>query len=181
MIPLYEESIYLRTNMFDQNSDDFYMAMALKEAQKAKSFDEVPVGAIIVDKDKVIARAYNQVETLKDPTAHAEMIAITQATSFLGNKWLSECSIYVTIEPCSMCAGALVLARIDNIVYGAADPKTGACGSIFNVASNEKLNHKINVRNGVLEDQCGYMLSEFFLKKRKSGKKKGSANGCEAQ
>ena len=152
--------------MLENIPDDFYMSMALKEAQKAAVLDEVPIGAVIVHKGKVIARAHNQIETLKDPTAHAEMIAITQATSFLGNKWLSDCSVYVTIEPCSMCAGALVLARIDNIIYGAADPKTGACGSVFNIASSEKLNHKINIRNGVLVDQCGYLLSEFFEKKR---------------
>lgn len=153
--------------MFDQDEDDFYMAVAIKEAQKAAEIDEVPVGAVIVHQGKIIARAHNQVEMLKDPTAHAEMIAITQATSFLENKWLSDCSLYVTIEPCSMCAGALVLARIEHLIYGAQDPKTGACGSVSNIADNEKLNHRIKIRSGVLAEQCGYLLSEFFGKKRK--------------
>ncbi|MCP4651348.1 MAG: nucleoside deaminase [PVC group bacterium] len=162
--------------MFDQDKDQFYMAIAIKEAQNAASNDDVPVGAVIVHKDKIIARAHNQIEMLKDPTAHAEMIAITQAASFLANKWLSGCSIYATIEPCSMCAGALVLARIDNIIYGAADSKTGACGSVTNVANNEKLNHKIDIRSGILAEQCGYLLSEFFKKKRRGAPAEGGIN-----
>jgi len=135
--------------MFDNNSHEYYMASAVKQAQKAAAEDEVPVGAVIVHKGNIIARAHNQVERLNDPTAHAEMIAITQATNFLDNKWLSECSIYVTIEPCSMCAGALVLARIKEIIYGADDPKTGACGSVFNIVNNSKLNHCIDISHGI--------------------------------
>src|SRR3990167_965949 len=126
------------------------MQEALKEARKAFEKDEVPVGAVIVSEGRIIARAHNQVELLKDPTAHAEMIAITQAASTLGSKWLNEASIYITIEPCSMCAGALVLARIKNIVFGAQDPKTGACGSIANIVNHKKLNHRIMVRSGIL-------------------------------
>lgn len=147
------------------------MIEALKEAQKAIEKDEVPVGAVVVYKDKIIARAHNQVEMLKDPTAHAEMIAITQAANFLNNKWLFDCSIYVTIEPCSMCAGALVLARIKKIVFGASDIKTGACGTLINIAKNKKLNHRIEIKKGILAEECGFLLSEFFKKKRALGKK----------
>jgi tRNA(adenine34) deaminase len=160
--------------IFDHNPDEFYMQAALREAQKAAEKNEVPVGAVIVFKDKIIARAHNQVEMLKDSTAHAEMIAITQAANFLNSKWLSDCSVYVTIEPCSMCAGALVLSRIKNIIYGANDPKTGACGSVVNIANNQKLNHLIKVKKGVLAEQSGYLLSEFFRKKRNKGR--GSKN-----
>ena len=147
------------------------MREALRQAHKAGTKDEVPVGAVIVYKNEIIARAGNQVEMLKDATAHAEMIAITQAASFLGNKWLSECSLYVTIEPCSMCAGALVLARIKEIIYGTNDPKTGACGSVFNIVDSKELNHSISIRKGVLADECAFLLSEFFKKKRAQGKK----------
>ena len=142
------------------------MLEALKEAKEAFEEDEVPVGAVIVSQKRIIAKAHNQVERLKDPTAHAEMIAITQAASTLGSKWLNEASIYVTIEPCSMCAGALVLARIKNIVYGAQDPKTGACGSVVNLVNHQKLNHRIAVKSGILKEECGLLLKEFFSHKR---------------
>ena len=157
---------FVVNNMFDINKEERYMVEALKQARQAAKDDEVPVGAVIVHKDIIIARAHNQVETLADPTAHAEMIAITQATSFLHNKWLSECTIYVTIEPCSMCAGALILARIGKIVYGANDDKTGACGSVLNIANDKKLNHRPRVKKGVLARDCAFLLSEFFKKKR---------------
>lgn len=146
--------------------EEFYISEALKEAQKAFEEDEVPVGAVIVHKDKIIARGHNQIERLKDPTAHAEMIAITSAASYLGTKWLNEVSLYVTIEPCSMCAGAMVLARIKNLYFGASDPKTGACGSIVNIANHKKLNHRLKVRGGILKKECGGLLSDFFRKKR---------------
>ena len=142
------------------------MQEALKEAQKAFEEDEVPVGAVIVSGLKIIARAHNQVERLKDPTAHAEMIAITQAAATLGSKWLSGASLYVTIEPCSMCAGALVLSRIKNIYFGATDPKTGACGSVTNIVNHKKLNHKIKVKKGLLKEACSSILTDFFKKKR---------------
>jgi tRNA(adenine34) deaminase len=145
------------------------MQEALKEAQKALDKDEVPVGAIIVYKGKIISRGHNQVECLKDPTAHAEMLALTSAANYVGNKWLSGASIYVTIEPCSMCAGALVLSRIKNLYFGAKDPKTGACGSIINIVNHKKLNHRIKVKSGILEKECGSLLREFFKKKRKKG------------
>ncbi len=142
------------------------MSEALKEAAKAFEDDEVPVGAVIVHEGKIIARGYNQIERLKDPTAHAEMIALTSATNYLGSKWLNEATLYVTIEPCSMCAGAFVLARIKEIYFGARDPKTGACGSVFSIAHSDKLNHRIAVHGGLLAEECGAMLSEFFKKKR---------------
>jgi len=145
---------------------ELFMAEALKEAQKAFEKDEVPVGCVIVHQGHIIARGHNQVEMLKDPTAHAEMLALTSATNHLGSKWLNGATVYVTIEPCSMCAGALVLARIKEIVYGADDPKTGACGSVFDIAHNTKLNHRIKVTKGVLREECAEMLSEFFRKKR---------------
>lgn len=144
-----------------------YMREALRQAAMAAQKDEVPVGAVIVYQNKIIAKAHNQIEMLKDPTAHAEMIAITQATNFLQSKWLQDCTMYVTIEPCSMCAGALILSRIDRVVFGAHDEKTGACGSITNIAQHEKLNHRIDISSGLLGDQCGSLLSEFFKKKRK--------------
>ena len=142
------------------------MLEALKEAKEAFEEDEVPVGAVIVSQKRIIAKAHNQIERLKDPTAHAEMIAITRAASTLGSKWLNEASIYVTIEPCSMCAGALVLARIKNIVYGAQDPKTGACGSVINIVNHQKLNHRAAVKSGILKEECGLLLKEFFSRKR---------------
>ncbi|MBU4376726.1 MAG: tRNA adenosine(34) deaminase TadA [Candidatus Omnitrophica bacterium] len=147
-------------------SHEYYMQEALKEAVKAFRRDEVPVGAVIVHKDKIIARAHNQIVTLKDPTAHAEMIAITQAADYLRNERLINCSLYATIEPCAMCAGAAVLARIEKIIYGADDPKTGACGSVINIASNKKLNHRIEVTGGIMREDCAGLLKDFFKKKR---------------
>ena len=143
------------------------MQEALKQAERAFSKDEVPVGCVIVYDDKIIARAYNQVETLKDPTAHAEMIAITQAASFLNSKWLQECSVYVTIEPCQMCAGALVLARIKKLVFGAEDPKTGAFGSAFDIFKSKNLNHNFSITRGIKAHESSFLISEFFKKKRK--------------
>jgi tRNA(adenine34) deaminase len=143
------------------------MQEALKEAQKASGEDEVPVGAVIVYKDKIIARAHNQVERLKDPTAHAEILALTSAANFLGTKWLNGAALYVTIEPCSMCAGAVVLSRIKNLYFGAKDPKTGACGSVINIANHKKLNHRIEVKGGILKDECSSLLKDFFKKKRR--------------
>ena len=149
-----------------RKADKIYMQEALKEAKKAFDEDEVPVGAVVVYKNRIIAKAYNQIERLKDPTAHAEMIAITSATNYLGSKWLNSASVYVTIEPCSMCAGALVLSRIKNLFFGAKDPKTGACGSVVNITNHKKLNHRIKVKSGILEQECSLLLKEFFKKKR---------------
>ncbi len=152
------------------DTHEIFMREAIRQAKIATDKDEVPVGAVIVHQNQMIAKAHNQVEMLKDPTAHAEMIAITQATNTLSCKWLHECSLYVTIEPCSMCAGALVLSRIQNIYFGAEDPKTGACGTVLNIAQHNHLNHKIEVHKGLLADECGFMISEFFQKKRKQGR-----------
>jgi len=146
------------------------MREAIRQANMASSKDEVPVGAIIVHERKIIARAHNQIETLKDPTAHAEMIAITQATNYLSSKWLEKCTLYVTIEPCSMCAGALVLARITRVCFGASEPKTGACGSVINIANHKSLNHRVEVSNNILAEECSSIVSEFFQKKRKAKK-----------
>jgi tRNA(adenine34) deaminase len=146
--------------------DLFYMSEALKEAQSALQEDEVPVGAVAIYKGRIIARGHNQVECLKDPTAHAEMITLTAATHYLNTKWLKGVSLYVTIEPCSMCAGALVLARIKNLIYGADDPKAGACGSVINIVKHKRLNHHIDIKKGVLKGESSSLLTEFFKKKR---------------
>ncbi|MCM8787687.1 MAG: tRNA adenosine(34) deaminase TadA [Candidatus Omnitrophica bacterium] len=143
----------------------YYLKEALKEAEYAFSENEVPIGAVIVYKEKIIARAYNQVEKLKDPTAHAEMIAITQATSYLNSKWLYDCILYVTVEPCLMCAGALLLSRISKVVFGTEDPKSGAFGSKINIKSLG-LNHTIKIESGFLKKECAQILKDFFKKKR---------------
>ncbi len=143
------------------------MAEALKEARKAFAEDEVPVGAVIEQGGRIIARGYNQIERLKDPTAHAEMLALTSAANCLGTKWLLDAALYVTIEPCAMCAGALVLARVKHVYFGAREPKTGACGSLFNIAHHPKLNHRIAVKGGILAEECAALVSEFFKQKRR--------------
>jgi len=146
--------------------DIIYMKEALKQAHRASDNNEVPVGCVIVYKGRIIARAHNQVETLKDPTAHAEMIAITQAASAVGSKWLQGVSVYVTIEPCQMCAGALVLARIKRLVYGADDLKTGAFGSVCDILKTRGLNHSFEVTRNILCQESSFIISEFFKKKR---------------
>ena len=142
------------------------MSEALKEARKAFEKEEVPIGAVVVHKGRIVARGHNQVECLKDPTAHAEMIALTSAANYLNSKWLNDASLYVTIEPCSMCAGAMVLSRIKNLYFGAKDSKTGACGSIANIVNHKKLNHRIKVKRGILKEECGSLLVDFFSRKR---------------
>ncbi|MGB9696005.1 MAG: tRNA adenosine(34) deaminase TadA [Ignavibacteria bacterium] len=143
-----------------------WMEFALKEAERALNIEEVPIGCIIVYNNRIIAKSYNSVELLNDPTAHAEMLAITSAVEYLNSKALKGCSMYVTLEPCSMCAGALVLSKIDNLFFGAYDPKSGACGSVLNITNHKQLNHKINVLGGVLDNKCGLLLKAFFEKKR---------------
>jgi tRNA(adenine34) deaminase len=152
--------------MEDLTIDQPFMLEALREARGAAEDQEVPVGAVVVRQGRVIARARNQVEILRDATAHAEMIALTQAMGFLRSKWLNGCVLYVTLEPCGMCAGALVLSRIDRLVFGAADPKAGACGSVLNLAGDQRLNHRLPVTGGVLAAECGALLSGFFAGKR---------------
>lgn len=143
------------------------MTLALKEAQSAFGKDEVPVGAVIVHGGVVIGRGYNQIEMMNDPTAHAEMIALTAASSHLNSKWLRGCTLYVTLEPCPMCAGAIVLARIPTIVFGCYDPKMGACGTLYSITEDERLNHRVHTIGGVRDAECGELIKEFFRKKRK--------------
>jgi len=142
------------------------MREALRLAEAALEHDEVPVGCIIVHNDRAIGRAHNQRETLQDPTAHAEMIAITQAAEALGSWRLEGCTLYVTLEPCVMCAGAMVLGRIERLVYGAADPKAGAVASVFRVLQEPRLNHHPAVTGGILAEECGGILSDFFRTQR---------------
>ena len=139
-----------------------YMESAFREAEKAYELGEIPVGAIIVKNGLIIGKGYNQVESLKDPTAHAEIIAITAAANFLESKWLEECTMYVTLEPCSMCAGAIVLARIPTLVFGAFDPKAGACSTIYNIVQDQRLNHMVHVISGVSDTKCQAILKDFF-------------------
>jgi tRNA(adenine34) deaminase len=148
-----------------------HMEMALAEAEAAAAADEVPVGAVIVSLQRgVLAQAHNQREQLTDPTAHAEMIAITQAAAALRSWRLEHCVLYVTLEPCPMCAGAIVQARVPLVVYGAADPKAGACDSLYQIPTDARLNHRAQVLGGVLADRCAAVLSAFFAKKRKTAK-----------
>ncbi len=147
------------------------MRLALSEARQAFDEGEVPIGAIVVHHDQVIAAAHNQRETLRDPTAHAEMIAITQAAEALGSWRLLECTLYVTLEPCPMCAGAIVQARLPAIVYGATDPKAGACHTLYQITADTRLNHQSTVLGGVLADECRAILQEFFAQQRALGKK----------
>ncbi|MCJ7729074.1 MAG: tRNA adenosine(34) deaminase TadA [Sedimentisphaerales bacterium] len=146
--------------------DEQYMRIAIDQARIAKENGDVPIGAVIVHNDQIIAKAYNQREQLQDPTAHAEIIALTQAAAALENWHLNGCTMYVTLEPCCMCAGALVLARIDRLVYGCDDPKTGAIKSLYNIVSDERLNHRVEVTSGVLADECSQILQEFFAQRR---------------
>ena len=148
-----------------------HMEMALEEAALAADTDEVPIGAVIVSQEKgVIARAHNQREMLHDPTAHAEMIAITQAAEALRSWRLENCILYVTLEPCPMCAGAIVQARLPLVVYGAADPKAGACDTLYRITSDPRLTHRAQVISGVLADRCAAVLSDFFAQKRRLGR-----------
>ncbi len=150
------------------NDDEFYMTKALRLANEAADRDEVPVGAIIVQRGRIIGQGSNQTEQLKDVTAHAEMIALTAAFQTLGKKYLQGCTMYVTLEPCMMCAGALVWSKIDRVVIGALDERAGGCGSAFNIASNRRLNHQAEIQYGILEKECSSILKEFFQRKRKS-------------
>ena len=145
------------------------MRLALKEAKKALEEDEVPIGAVIVHEGHIIARAHNQRERLKDPTAHAEMIAITQAAAYLENWRLEGATLYVTKEPCIMCAGAMVQARLTNLVFGASDEKGGGCGSVVNLVEEPRFNHRVKVTGGVLAEESASLLREFFQERCRSG------------
>jgi tRNA(adenine34) deaminase len=150
------------------DTDERFMRLALDQAKIAEENGDVPIGAVIVHQNQIIGKAYNQREQLKDPTAHAEIIALTQAAAALQSWRLTGCTMYVTLEPCPMCAGALVLARIDRLVYGCDDPKTGACKSLYNIVQDERLNHRLEVTTGVLADDCSRLLQDFFQQKRPS-------------
>jgi tRNA(adenine34) deaminase len=151
---------------------EHHMGLALAEAGLAAAEDEVPVGAVIVSWDRgLVGQAHNQREALTDPTAHAEMIAITQAAQALGSWRLERCALYVTLEPCPMCAGAVVQARLPLVVYGCTDPKAGACHTLYQITSDPRLNHRAQVVGGVLADRCAAVLSDFFAAKRRVGKK----------
>ena len=150
---------------------DYFMQLALQEAEAAMAENEVPVGAVIVHEGRIIAAAHNQREQLRDPTAHAEMIAITQAAALRGSWRLDGCTLYVTLEPCPMCAVAIVQARIPTVVYGATDPKAGAVQTLYHLLDDPRLNHRAEVVSGVLADACGQVLTRFFQQQRQLGKK----------
>lgn len=155
----------------DIDADMVYMEMAIEQAIAASESNEVPIGAIITRHGRVIAAAHNQREQLRDPTAHAEMIAITQAAESIGDWRLDGCSLFVTLEPCPMCAGAIVQSRISRVVFGALDPKAGAVASLFQLLGDARLNHRAEVVQGVLAERCGGLLSDFFARQRRLGKK----------
>lgn len=147
-------------------SDSKFMEAAFREAEKAYEKKEIPIGAVIVFQNRIIAKSHNLVQTLKDPTAHAEILAITSACANLDSKFLTEATMYVTLEPCTMCFGALVLSRIKKLVIGTSDPKTGVCGGKIDLANSDFYNHKIEIEKGVLEDKCSGILKEFFRELR---------------
>lgn len=148
------------------NPEEF-MLEALKEAEAALSMNEVPVGAVIEKDGVIVGRGHNQTETMKDPTAHAEILAIREAAKTLGGWRLLGCRMYVTTEPCSMCAGATVLARIEKVYIGTRDPKTGACGSLMNILQDERLNHYVEIETGIMQQQCEKIMKSFFQKLRR--------------
>jgi tRNA(adenine34) deaminase len=150
---------------------DRWMRLALEQARMAFEADEVPIGAVVVHGERVIGEGHNQRETLSDPTAHAEMIAITQATQTLGSWRLLDCTLYVTLEPCPMCAGAIVQARLPRVIYGAPDPKAGACHTLYQITDDPRLNHRAAVIGGVLQEECREILQAFFARQRGLGKK----------
>jgi len=153
-------------NVKRDHLDDQHLKKALELARIAADHGEVPVGAVLVHKDRVIVEAYNRREELGDATAHAEMLAIRKACTLLGGWRLSGCTLYVTLEPCPMCAGAMVQARIDRLVYGTADPKGGAAGTLYDLVRDSRLNHRLEVTGGVLEEECAALLQDFFRQRR---------------
>jgi tRNA(adenine34) deaminase len=150
----------------DASFDESMMARALELAREARSLGEVPVGAVVVRAGRILVQAFNLRETLHDPTAHAERLALTWAGRAIGSWRLDECVLYVTLEPCAMCAGAIVQSRLARLVYGATDPKAGACESLYRLVSDPRLNHRVPITAGVLADQCGEVLKEFFQERR---------------
>ncbi|MCJ7842940.1 tRNA adenosine(34) deaminase TadA [Lederbergia sp. NSJ-179] len=152
------------------NRNETYMWQAIEEAEKARTIDEVPIGAVIVLENKVIAKAHNLRETAQNAVAHAELLAIEQACKMLGTWRLEEAELYVTLEPCPMCSGAILLSRIKKVVYGATDPKAGCAGTLMNLLQDERFNHQCEIESGVLAEPCGKLLSDFFQKVRKRRK-----------
>ncbi len=155
--------------MFDP--DEYFMKQALRLAEEAFAQNEVPVGAVVVHEDRVVGKGFNQRQMLSDPTAHAEILAITAAAGALGDWRLTGCTLYVTLEPCVMCAGAIVLARMDRVVYAAADPKAGAVESLYQILSDPRLNHRPLIKSGILAEEAGLLLTTFFRQQRSQGKK----------
>jgi tRNA(adenine34) deaminase len=157
--------------IIDLQSDHYFMGEALRQATKAYEVEEVPVGAVVVREGRIIGRAFNQVELLKDATAHAEMLAITQAEEIMGDWRLTDCTLYVTKEPCPMCAGAIVHVRLARVVFGVGDPKAGAAGGVLNLLQFPSLNHHSEITRGVRENECRTLLQSFFAEQRAKGKK----------
>jgi tRNA(adenine34) deaminase len=151
-----------------EQSDEFFMSIAINLAQRAAAIDEVPVGALVVLNNKIIGRGINRRETLHCATSHAEINAIQQANNLLGQWRLNNCHLYSTLEPCVMCAGAIIQARLEKVIIGTPDPKAGAMGSIYNCHSDQRLNHQVEIKTGILQDQCSRLMSSFFQKKRLS-------------
>lgn len=158
----------MENQIIDLESDHYYMGEALRQALRAYEAGEVPVGAIIVHKGRIIARAFNQIEMLKDATAHAEMLALTQAESVIGDWRLHECELYITKEPCPMCAGAIIHTRVPRVIFGCASPKDGAGGSLINLLQHPGLNHRCELTTSVRDVECRRLLQSFFLEKRQS-------------
>src|SRR5213595_522126 len=157
---------WLHVSVIEPLPDEFFMREALRQAQKAYAADEIPIGAVVMREGKIIARAHNQVELLKDATAHAEMLALTAAEEAVGDWRLADCDLYVTKEPCPMCAGALVHTRIRRIIFGCADPSAGSAGSMMNLLQMPGFNHRCYIASGVLQDECAAILQNFFRKRR---------------
>ena len=161
--------------IIDLQSDHYFMGEALRQARRAFESEEVPVGAVVVRQGRIIARAFNQVELLKDATAHAEMLALTQAEEVVGDWRLTECTIYVTKEPCPMCAGAIIHVRLARVVFGVIDPKGGAAGGVLNLLQLPSLNHRCEITGGVREAECRSLLQSFFAQKRERAKPEDGA------
>ena len=147
--------------------EDYYMRLALREAEKARQHEDVPIGAVLVREGELLAAAHNERELRQDPTAHAEILALREAARAIGSWRVLDATLYVTLEPCAMCAGAIVLARVPRVVYGATDPKAGACGSVLDVLADARLNHRPEVLSGLLAPDCGQLLSDFFASRRR--------------
>lgn len=171
MLPYDDDEDEAETSLLAEPEHEAWMRKALAQAAAAMQHGEVPVGAVIIHEGRLIAAAHNQRETLHDPTAHAEMLAITQAAEAVGDWRLEGCTLYVTLEPCPMCAGAILQARIPRVVYGATDPKAGAVESLFRLLDDRRLNHRAEVTAGLLAGPCGEILTEFFRAQRRLGKK----------